>query len=138
MKVDISIPMDSQIHSIVFLDHKFKERRELLIVLFEVCRYILTQYSTKDKITPHKNGYIHLLKGSVSRLYFVDTEHCYSIGFPFTITQDGRGNIVAFSADEITLLPIIFVGVLQILRSDEWHSTEILDFATPIDEWQSE
>lgn len=137
MKVDVSIPMDSQIHSIVFLNHKFKEKRELLIILFEVCRYILTQYSTKDKITPHKNGYIHLLKGSVSRLYFVDTEHCYSIGFPFTITQDGRGNIVAFSADEITLLPIIFVGVLQILKSDEWHSTEIFDFANPIDEWQS-
>lgn len=128
--------MDSQIHSIIFLDHKLKEKRKLLIILFEVARYILNQYPTRDKITPHNNGYIHLLKGRVSRLYFVDDEHCYSIGFPFTITQDEHGVITAFSADEITLLPIIFVGVLQILRGDEWNSTEILDFANPIDEWQ--
>lgn len=128
--------MDSQIHSIVFPDHKLKEKREFLIILFEVARYILTQSPTQDKITPHNSGYIHLLKSRVSRLYFVDAEHCYSIGFPFSITHQ-EGNITAFSADEITLLPIIFVGVLQILKGDEWYSTEILDFANPIDDWQN-
>lgn len=137
MKIDISIPMDSQIHSIVFPNHKLKEKRDLLIILFEVARYILTQYPTRDKITPHNHGYIHLLKSRVSRLYFVDANHCYSIGFPLTITMNEQGHITAFSSEEIRLLPIVFVGVLQILRGDEWYSTEILDFANPIDEWQS-
>lgn len=137
MKIDISIPMDSQIHSIVFPNHKLKEKRDFLIILFEVSRYILTQYPTKEKITSYRNGCIHLVKNRVSRLYFQDDEHCYSIGFPFAISLNQEEQISAFSLNDISLLPIVFVGALQILKGDEWYSTEVLDFANPIDEWQS-
>lgn len=137
MKIDITIPMNSQIHSIVFPNHKLKNKRDFLTILIESSRYILNQLQYGGKIKPYNKGYIHLLKSRVSRLYFEDESHCYSIGFPFTISQKDDGSIVGFSLDEVNLLPVVFVGLMQILNGEDWDSTEILDFASPIDDWQS-
>lgn len=139
MKTELVLPMNTQIYDIVFPGCKIKMKKDFLTILIEVCRYILNFDNSKLKETEaHKNGYIHLLKERVSRLFFIGDYGCYSIGFPFTISICSDDNSLVFSRDGITLQPIVIAGLLQILKGDEWESTEILDFANPIDDWQSQ
>lgn len=136
MKFNVSFPMNAQIYDVVFQKHKLKDKVEFLKILLEVSRYILTLSKVNSSPQPYNNGYIYLVNKKFSRLLFKSDKKCYSIGFPFRIITDDKGIIFNFVLNGIILLPIVITGALQILNGSDWNSTEILDFAVSIEEWQ--
>lgn len=135
MKVNVSFPMSEQMYNIIFPTHNIETKHELIIVLLEVARYIINICSYKAQPVAYKNSAIVLFKERTSRLYFVTDDKQYSIGFPFSIITDASGKITAFEYEGVTLTSIVFVASLQILKGDDWKSTAVIDFATPIDYW---
>lgn len=136
MKVEMSFPMSEQMYDIIFPKHNINTKRELLIVLLEVTRYIIDIQLYGVKFNAYDNCEIFLLHERTSRLYFVSGDKQYSIGFPFTIGTNDSNLISTVELAGLKLTPIVIIATLQILKNDDlWKSNDFFEFASGIDYW---
>lgn len=120
--------LKDDLFNLAFPEEMLKERRELLLVLVEACKYMM--YNDQVANANHK---FMLVVGDMNRLFFCTERKMYSFMFPFHIDEYPS---VRYDYDNIPIDSKMLSDINQILESDEFLTENALDFITPIEQIQ--
>lgn len=101
-----------------------KDRRDLLIILLEACRFILQNQSVK-----HADNLLMLVVEDMSRLFFCMDKKMYSICFPFHVELYPS---IQFNLDDIDIDSMMISNLCTVFNSKEFDAKSIYDFVTPL------
>lgn len=120
----LKFKMHGNLRYLAFPDHLLKNRRELLLILLEACRFM-----QQNSIVDHADNLLLLVVNDMSRLFFCVGKKMYSISFPF---QVHCYPMVHFDFDNVDIDSCMISNLCTFLNSKDYDERSILDFATPI------
>lgn len=106
----------------VFPKQFLKDRRDLLIILLEACRFILQNQPVK-----HADNLLMLVVEDMSRLFFCMDKKMYSICFPFHVELYPS---IQFDLDDIDIDSMMISNLCTVFNSKEFEAKSIYDFVT--------
>lgn len=112
----------------VFDDGLLKERKDLLQIILEACRFMMYN----DQV-PNANNKVMLVVNDMNRLFFCSKKKMFSVMCPFHVTDSPS---ISFDYNKIPIDSEIISMISMFLDSDEYNAKEALDFITQIEDFQ--
>lgn len=116
-----------------FPTYRVKSKQQIITILLEAVRYSLSYDMIKSK---KSNGKIVLIVDKMSRLFFQNETKCYSISFPFLVT-DSEGKI-QYSYDNTTIDSYLISNLLSAITNDSFMDGCSIDFSESLIDFESE
>ena len=114
--------------SLFFPEERVKNKIQIIEILMEATRYILSASDVKTNIN---EGKLILIVDKMSRLFFCNKNKYYSIVFPFAINEYDDKLLFSFQND-IDVDAQLISSVISVIKSDEFDSKSSFDFIEPI------
>src|SRR5690606_6988326 len=108
--------------------HRIKSKIDVLLILLESCRFMLTNPISTEKSV---NKLILSINKS-SRLFFFTENKYYSISFPFNVIEE-NGKLCFNFKNMMDVDSRSISELITLLIDDSFQSSSSLDFADPID-----
>lgn len=116
--------LKGNLHDLAFPHHLLKDRRDLIMIILEACRY-MQQNTTTD----HAGNLLMLVVNDMNRLFFCKEKKMFSISFPF---HTECYPTIHFDLDKIDIDSFMISNLCDFLNSCDYEEKSIYDFATPI------
>lgn len=107
-----------------FPDTLLKNRRDLLIILLESCRFMI-----QNPVVNHADNLLILVVNDMNRLFFCTEKKMYSISFPFNTEYYPT---IHFNYQGIDIDSSMISNLCSFLNSSEFEANSSFDFVTPI------
>ena len=126
--------LNQYVSDIIFPKERVKDKVQILEILLEASRYILSAPS----LTFDKNlGSITLVVDKMSRLFFCKEKKYYSIVFPFTVNELDSKLFFQYQ-NNIDVDSQTISHAISIIKSESFNNKCSLDFTEPIYEIESD
>ena len=112
------------LYEIAFPKKLIKDRRSLLLIVLESCRY-MNQNETVD----HADNIMVLAVNDMNRLFFCKEKKMYSIVFPFHTECNQK---IHFDLDGIDISPAMISNLCTVIESEDFNQNSSFDFFSPI------
>lgn len=116
------------LYEMAFVDGMLKDRKDLLLVIIEACRYMM--YNPQ---VPNADNKMMLIVNEMNRLFFCTTKKMFSVMFPFHVNDYPS---IMFDCNQIPVDSQMLSYMRQFLDSEEFEAEGALDFITPIEDFQ--
>lgn len=112
------------LYNLAFPERLLKERRDLLIIILESCRFMM-----HNMVVNHADNLLMLVVSDMNRLFFCKDKKMYSVMFPFHTECYPS---VHFNLSGIDIDSIMISNLCGILNSQEFETYSSFDFFTPV------
>lgn len=123
-----SFSLDTVSKDIFFPHHLIKNKIQIINILLEASRYILSNPIVKPQ---DSKGEILLVIDKMSRLFFISDKKKYSIIFPFKILEDNNQFFMSFQSN-IIVDPYLVAQTKAAINCNSFEDDCILGFADSI------
>lgn len=124
MSKDFSFSIRDESKKIFFPHVRIKDKVKIIEILMEACRYLLHEEPTEREV-----GNLLVLKvEKMSRLFFIENNRYYSIGFPFNFHINDSERRIIYK-DLLNIDSKLISDVISIIKDVRFESDNFLDFA---------
>lgn len=116
--------MMGNLYHLAFPDELLKNRRDLLVILLEACRFMMQNPNVN-----HADNLLMLVVNDMNRLFFCTAKKMYSISFPFSTECYPT---IHFNLNGIDIDSSMISNLCSFLNSTEFDANSSFDFVAPI------
>lgn len=120
----IEFEITPSIHEIFFPNNRVKSKLQVLEILMEATRYMLSYAKEENN---KSSGKLILIVDKMSRLFFQNEKKSYTITFPFLVLYD-ENEIKFISKDNLEIDSFLISNTVTVINSGSIMDASSLDF----------